>query len=485
VPAAILAGYLISLVARTPAQLSAPLDGWGVAGFEVMLAVLCFARAVFRPGNRALALVLGAALLSWALGDVTLAAESSGGAPPPSPSLADAFYLSFYPLAYTAIVLLLMRRGLGRPPFTTWLDGAVAGLGAATLCAWFAVGPIFHITGDDPADIATNLAYPVGDVLLLALVIAGTAILPSRRRAYWVLLAAACAINAVGDTFNLFHGASLHVGMIIDGVAWPAATLMMSLSVWLVPARSDAAKFERLPGFVLPGLGAVAGLAALFAGSFRHLDPSALGLAVATLLAVGVRLVLSVRGLRAVTEERHRQAVTDELTGLGNRRGLTRNFDEFFAAQRSNPGAGRTLAFLFIDLNHFKEVNDSFGHAAGDELLRTLGPRLRGSLRGGDVLARIGGDELGVVLTDADAAYATTVAERLAVKLEDPFVLGAVRVRITASIGIAVAPADATDSAGLMRCADAAMYRAKASGERVEMADQDAPEAEDRTERNS
>jgi diguanylate cyclase (GGDEF)-like protein len=410
-----------------------------------------------------LALVFGAALLSWSVGDILLTAESAGGAEPPSPSLADAFYLSFYPLAYTAIVLL-MRRGLGRPPFTTWLDGAVAGLGAATLCAWFAVGAVDHFTGGDPDSVATNLAYPVGDILLLALVIGGTAILPSRRRAYWVLLAAACAINAVGDTFNLFHGTSLHVGMILDGVAWPAATLMMSASVWLVPVETAAAKRERLPGFVLPGLGAASGLAALLAGSFRHVDGVALGLAVVTLLAVGIRLVLSVRGLRAVTEERHRQAISDELTGLGNRRGLMRIFDEFFAAQRSNPRAGRTLAFLFIDLNHFKEVNDSFGHAAGDELLRQLGPRLRSSLRGSDVLARIGGDELGVVLTDADAAYATTVAQRLAGKLEDPFVLGAVRVRISASIGIAVAPADATDSAGLMRCADVAMYRAKGSG---------------------
>ena len=166
-------------------------------------------------------------------------------------------------------------------------------------------------------------------------------------------------------------------------------------------------------------------------------------------------------GLRALTEERHRQAVTDELTGLGNRRRLTGILDEYFADYADPQTPTRDLAFLFVDLDHFKEINDSFGHSAGDELLKQLGPRLTGSLRASDVLVRIGGDELGAVLIDTDPAYAMAVAQRLTALIEQPFVLNAVSVHISASIGIAMAPTDATDSVGLMRCADVAMYRAK------------------------
>jgi diguanylate cyclase len=460
----LLAGYLASLIVRSPDQSSPVLDGWSVGGFEVALSFLCFARAFSRHRERLVPIVFGAALLSWALGDFLLTAFTSGEDTTASPSLPDVFYIGFYPLAYVAIVQL-MRRGVGRLSVTTWLDGGVAGLGAAALCASFALNALLHATGGDPASVAINLAYPVGDLLLLALVIGGSAILPSRRNAYWVLLATACAVNAAGDTFNLFHDSagSSHIGTIVDGVAWPAAILLMSLSVWLSPVDRHRSTQQHMPGFLLPGLGAASGLAVLFAGTVHRVDPPALGLAIATLVMVGVRLVLSVRGLRRLTEERHRQALTDELTGLGNRRRLLQLFDEFFGQQRRAAGAENRLAFLFIDLNHFKEVNDAFGHAAGDDLLKQLGPRLKGALRTSDTLVRIGGDELGVVLTDTDVDHATAVAHRVAAKLEEPFVVGNVRVRVGASIGIAVAPLHATDSVGLMRCADVAMYRAKAS----------------------
>jgi diguanylate cyclase (GGDEF)-like protein len=124
---------------------------------------------------------------------------------------------------------------------------------------------------------------------------------------------------------------------------------------------------------------------------------------------------------------------------------------------------------LFIDLDHFKEINDSFGHAAGDELLRQLRPRLAGSLRDTDVLVRVGGDELAVITMDTDAAYAAEIAQRLMAKLQEPFVLDTVSVRISAAMGIATAPTDATDSAGLLRCADLAMYRAKSGPSPIEL----------------
>ncbi|HEY0491930.1 MAG TPA: diguanylate cyclase, partial [Candidatus Dormibacteraeota bacterium] len=444
-------------------------DGWMVAAFELIAAGLCVARALGRQRDRHIPLVLGAALLAWAIGDALQAWESAGGATPPTPSLVDAFYLGFYPLAYVALVLLLRREVVEFIP-ATWLDGAVAGLGAAALCAAFAFASVLQSVGGNPLAVVTNLAYPVGDVLLLALAVGGTAILPMRRPP-WLLIAAASAINAVGDTFNLFHSGEggSHIGLIFDAVAWPTAILLMSMAIWLRPGRSEPLASPRPPSFLLPGLGALSGLAILFVGSLDRVDRIAIGLATATLVTVGIRLALSVRRLRGLTEQRHRQAITDELTGLANRRQLIHVLGRFFKDHAEGRTPERRLAFLYIDLDHFKEINDSFGHSVGDDLLKQVGPRLTSSLRGSDLLVRVGGDELGVLLMDTDPTYASTVARRLLAGLEEPFVLGTVSVRMSASIGIAIAPTDATDTAGLLRCADVAMYRAKSRRSSVEI----------------
>ena len=238
---------------------------------------------------------------------------------------------------------------------------------------------------------------------------------------------------------------------------------MISLALWLPGRSTQLGATTKPPGMALPGLGATAGLCILLFASFHSVSSIAVGLAAATLLVVGVRFWLSVGHLRTLTHKRHRQAVTDDLTGLGNRRQLFYMLNDFFADVADPTTPRRDLGLLFIDLDHFKEINDSFGHSAGDELLRQLGPRLESSLRSTDVLVRVGGDELGVVIMDADVEYATAVARRLIAKLEEPFILDAVSVRISASIGIATAPDDAEDSAGLLRCADLAMYRAKLS----------------------
>jgi diguanylate cyclase (GGDEF)-like protein len=443
---------------------SSLVDGWMVAGFEVIASVLCLARGLTRRSGRGVALALGVGLLCWSVGDVALTAESLGGATPSTPSLADAFYLGFFPLAYVAVALF-MRAGPRQPPSSSWLDGAVAGLGAAAVCAAFAFPSLPRLAGGDSLAVATNLAHPLGNLLLLFLVVGGTALLSGRRKAPWLLMATGMAINIAGDTSNLLGSsvAATRVGTIVDALAWPASILLLSMAVWLRPGRSGVFVPPKPAGLVLPGLAALSGLAILALGTLHHTGRVAVGLATATLIVVGVRLVLSARTMRALTTKRYRQSVTDDLTGLGNRRHLFQILDAHFAGQDGGLTPG-SLAFLFVDLNNFKELNDSFGHPAGDEILKQLGARLKGSLRGSDELIRFGGDEFAVVLTDADAEYANTVARHLTASLHEPFVLDAVSPRLSASIGIAHAPADATDIAGLMACADVAMYRAKKSG---------------------
>lgn len=152
----------------------------------------------------------------------------------------------------------------------------------------------------------------------------------------------------------------------------------------------------------------------------------------------------------------HRMAVTDELTGLANRRGIVAKADRAIAAAAHD---GQPLCFLLIDLDRFKAVNDTRGHAAGDTLLTAIAGRISGALRRQDNVGRFGGEEFLAVLPGANHASALAVAERIRAAVES----AGQHVGVTASIGIAqYEVGEATDS--LVRRADAAMYSAKGAG---------------------
>ena len=170
-----------------------------------------------------------------------------------------------------------------------------------------------------------------------------------------------------------------------------------------------------------------------------------LGLAGATLTAVVVRMGLSLREQRALNESRQHQASTDELTGLGNRRHLLNELERALVAISDGDSQVRSLALLLIDLDHFKEINDSFGHQTGDALLRQIGPRIRQTVRRGDLVARLGGDEFAVLLYGADIHKATAVAQRLSLLLTEPIDVNTASLHVGASIGVALAPDHAAE----------------------------------------
>ncbi|HVL58840.1 MAG TPA: EAL domain-containing protein [Burkholderiaceae bacterium] len=161
-------------------------------------------------------------------------------------------------------------------------------------------------------------------------------------------------------------------------------------------------------------------------------------------------------------EHIRRLAHYDTLTGLPNRTLLAERLSTALANARQH---GLRVGILLVDLDRFKVINDSLGHAAGDELLRSVSRRLLSCVRGGDTVARMGGDEFVVVLSEmADAGIATDVAQRIIRLLGEPIELGGNELRVTASIGISVFPDDGAEPALLLRNADTSMYRAKDSG---------------------
>ncbi|WP_338848726.1 diguanylate cyclase [Massilia sp. W12] len=173
-----------------------------------------------------------------------------------------------------------------------------------------------------------------------------------------------------------------------------------------------------------------------------------------------------ITGKKQASEEKWRQVNLDALTGLPNRRLLQDRLEtELKKAQRNQS----EVALLFIDLDHFKEVNDSLGHAAGDLLLQQVTQRIVQRVRASDTVARLGGDEFIVMLSDVNThAQASHLAQALLHALRQPFILplasGKQEARISASIGIACYPQDATAPAALLECADSAMYQAKRQG---------------------
>ncbi len=166
--------------------------------------------------------------------------------------------------------------------------------------------------------------------------------------------------------------------------------------------------------------------------------------------------------LQEKAAESEHQSLHDALTGLPNRLLFARELDAALAT-------GASSAVLLLDLDRFKEVNDTLGHQNGDLLLQQVGIRLRAALRRGDVIARLGGDEFGVLLPDIEGEQAAIqVARGIVELLEEPLAIGDLCVDVGASIGIAISPSDGTDPGTLLQRADVAMYTAKADQTGVE-----------------
>lgn len=171
---------------------------------------------------------------------------------------------------------------------------------------------------------------------------------------------------------------------------------------------------------------------------------------------------IDISALKRQQEEWQYRAHHDALTGLPHRTLFENALQQALAASRRH---GRRFALLFVDVDHFKRVNDTLGHAIGDLLLQEVGRRLRQAVRDEDLVARLGGDEFVVLLQEVDRLeHATALAQVMAAALSRSFEAEGHQLNVSASVGVAMFPGDGADAAGLMRAADAAMYCAKREG---------------------
>jgi diguanylate cyclase (GGDEF)-like protein len=361
---------------------------------------------------------------------------------------------------YLALVLLVRSR-IERMPLSVALDGVLVGLGIATVAAALVLPALVVDLGGTVAQTATNLAYPLLDLVLLAM-IGGT--LPLFRwrppAALW-WLTAGLSVFAIVDSIYLIQAArdSYISGGLLDA-SWVIAIAMVAAA----PGSRSRPGIARVPPIWLtlatPLLAAAAAMIVLGVAGYVAITPVASYLAAATLLAALVRVALAF--LEAHRFAEHAQLVcTDDLTSLPNRRGFYDKAARLVPQQDSAGNSFESTALLLLDLDHFKDVNDSLGHVAGDELLRCVAERLVSRLRPDDVLARLGGDEFALLLPGAGLDDALQAAAALITALEQSVKLDGLHVQTGAAIGIALSPEHGRDIGTLLRHADIAMYRAK------------------------
>jgi methyl-accepting chemotaxis protein len=315
--------YAGSLVVRGPNGASPTwLDGWGVAVFELVASGLVVVRGTSRPRDRAYTLWLGVGCCAWALGDFAMTYETLGGATPATISLANILWAGFFPLAYVG-AMVLMQRDVRKLTAANYLDGVIATLVTSAALVAFAFHAIARAAGGGTESVAINLVYPVGDLLLFGLTVFGIVLLPAGKRGRWVLIGAAGAANAAGDIAALFGGLSATtVGWFLNAMAWPVSLLLIACAVWLTRDPGVEVQDTQSSGFAVPAVASALALVILFVGSLTHASQVAVGLAIATLVAAGVRFGLALKRMGELTEERHReledsaQAERDSKTAL-------------------------------------------------------------------------------------------------------------------------------------------------------------------------
>jgi two-component system cell cycle response regulator len=422
----------------------------------VCAGLACLARALRGGPERAAWLAIGASILAWGAGEIWWTLYIEGNAEAPYPSPADLGYLAFYPLAILGLFLLVRARAaeLDR---RLWMDGLIAALGTGALGAALIFEFVADRASGTTAEVATTLAYPFGDVLLVSLIVGIIALTRWRPGRTWSLLLAGLAVMAVADVaFTLqSYEATLPGGDWVEPIYLLSAVLL-GAEAWQPEADRilPDARFDGWREMMIPGIVAVA-MIALVVIQYSNSQESALTtfLWATTMLAVIGRLALSLRDNSRLLE----QVRTDRLTGLGSQARMHMDLE---ARERS---PGDPLTVILLDLNGFKRYNDTFGHPAGDKMLSLLGRRLGVTMRDEATSYRLGGDEFLILAEGGLVDRGREERDTLAVRAAEALTSSGRGFDLSAAWGIASVPEEAASPAEAMQLADVRMYAQKES----------------------
>jgi diguanylate cyclase (GGDEF)-like protein len=486
----VLAGYLVYLIwelisrAEGPSLLEQILSCLLIAGPAAMAW-----RAARIAGDSRVASAwrwIGTGLACTGAGYLVLIGYESFTGTSPYPSVADVLYLMCYPLFLVGVLRFPVRHETPRERARARLDVGIIALCGASVVMELVVSPTLSAGGPTFLTKMVSAAYPAVDLLMvfgLARLLMRGAI-PSTRRPVQ-LLAVGMGATVVGDVswgLEAFRPEAIYLLMAMCAYAFASVGFLLAAASQR-PVRADGSAeiSEEDPGATVRSRGVVwlpylapavlfgLLLQAQFGGSTISRVSLTVAFAVVLLLVMlrqlNVQRDLS-NALGAVTvktEELQYQAMHDALTGLPNRALVLDRVERALVRARRT---STTIAVMFLDLDGFKDINDSYGHAAGDRLLQAVSKRLTSALRTSDTIGRLGGDEFVVLVEDASLNEGVeTVADRVREALAEPFSLtgpDALLLTVRASIGIAVGVRATADE--LLRDADVALYAAKDAG---------------------
>jgi diguanylate cyclase (GGDEF)-like protein len=450
---ALLAAFLVTAAsAGTPLGLSAEVLYDAVVVLATLAIVLRAARV---PDDRlAWALVAGAVCAGTA-GDLLYSALYASAADLPVPSWCDPLWLGFYPPMLVACALLTRRRIHGLRS-GMWLDGAAGALAGAAVMSAALVAPLLRDAGSQPtAELLINAAYPVGDLLVIATLVATTALAGWQLDRRWVLLVTGVLAYVAADgAYLLTASAGTYVDGGLTDAGWLVAALLLGAAAWTAHApAAGQARAGRGTG-IAPVLFAAVCLAVVLEQAVTRPAALPLVLAVAGLAVVVGRLTAVQADHQLLLHDSRLDAATDELTGLWNRRRLMADL----ATATAVDAAARVL--LLLDLDGFKGYNDTFGHPAGDRLLRLIGGRLEEVVARRGTAYRLGGDEFCALLDLAPSEEPMAAGAAVAAAIEsrgDGF-------RVGASFGWVLLPSETQQPSEALRLADRRLYAAKDGG---------------------
>ncbi|HMZ13348.1 MAG TPA: bifunctional diguanylate cyclase/phosphodiesterase [Mycobacterium sp.] len=439
---------------------------------DIVLLVLAVPAAVFSviaarsaQGRLRMAWVaMAIGVAAWAIGEAIWTHYELVLGEVPFPSVADGFFLIF-PVGACAALLLFPSEYAGPFRGRVFLDGLIVA-GSLFLVSWVTIlGPIYAAEATDRLLFVVSLAYPVSDVVVLTLAAVVLVRSGPEHRLTLTLLTVGLACIALSDSLFTYLSTKNEYasGDVID-IGWAAGLLLIAVAA----AASRQTTHENSEAPELPGWASIwlpyAPL--LLAAIVAAAKPSELlrsqpveviaGLLVLAVLARQFLAVSENRRLLATVAE---QALRDPLTGLANRALFNERLDQGMERRERD---GVTVGVVAVDLNDFKLVNDNLGHPVGDDLLVGVASRLLNSVRSGDTVGRLGGDEFSVVVEgDPDAPY--LIAQRVVEAFEQPFLVGEHELLMRPSVGLATADPDepGLSAEELLRRADLAMYMAK------------------------
>ena len=450
--AALLAFYAVVVVGELPGEgLQTAVGRWVYDAIVLGAAAVVLWRAAVMPAERRAWLALGIGLLLWALGQTYYSVVLYYAEPAPFPSPSDALFLAFYPASFVALVLLLRARVAHLDPLA-WVDALIGALAVGAVAAALIFPPVLQALGGSPLGVAVSLAYPCMDVVLLGLLSGAFVLSKWRANGTWLLIAVALLLFGVCDVVYLSAGGQSTTALDAASVGWPLAFLLLALASWLPATESEATVASRgRRRIAVPLAMAVVGISLLVAASFTDVDATAVALSAACLVAVLARLLITFNQNTGMLEASEEEALTDDLTGLANRRALMADLERVAAASPPEP----TVLALY-DLDGFKAYNDTFGHPAGDDLLRRLGKQLAASVQPLGSAYRLGGDEF-CILAPTRGHSAEAICEGAEEALSDR----GTGFSISASWGKVLIPVEVVSPTDALRLADRRMYAKK------------------------